>query len=228
MRLSALMILAATQASAGDFVPPKGCTAYLTVQARQCVVEHHYTCEGDAPGMKWHAEIGQDGPVYIGQVDDEAQWIDSYYVGDAAREQLILPAKDPANLTELLADGVDTYQFSVQTPSGRMDVTGFDRIVERDLQIDGEVLHRTNYEIRIVDAQGQLTYASTGSEYVSAKHRRFFSGYGTVSGPDAPYDYNGSPVEFIYPGSPGYLSNTPLYGCDVVTARASIMKRTMP
>ncbi len=228
MRLACALILCGASASAGTFTPPKGCTAYLTVQSRQCLVEHHWTCAADPQGMKWHTEIGQNGPVYIGQVDDEAQWIDSYYVGDDARERLVSPAKDPANLTELLSNGLDSYQFSISTSKGRMDVTGFDRIVERDLTIDGEVLHRTEYSIRIVDTKGALSYAATGSEYVSAKHRRFFSGYGTVSGPDAPYDFNASPVEFIYPGAPGYLSNTPLYGCDVVTARAVISERTLP
>lgn len=217
IRFATLCVLA-VPAQAGSFVAPAGCTAYLTVQSRDCQVEHHWTCEADAAGMKWHADIGPNGPVYIGKVDHEAQWIDSYFAGSGDRETIILPAEDPASLTELFAQGLDSYQFSLNTPRGRHDVSGFDRIVERGLIIDGEVLHRTEYTIRITDEAGEVTYASQGTEYVSETHRRFFSGYGEVTAPDTPYEYNSSPVEFIYPGQKGYLDNTPKYGCDVLSA----------
>ena len=218
--LTAILFVVAGSAVAGDFTPPNGCTAYLTVQASNCQVEHHWTCEADPVGDKWHAEIGQNGPVYIGRIDAEAQWIDSYDIFSDTRDQLIQPATDPASLTELLANGLDTYDFSLNTPKGRHDVKGYDRIAQRDVIIDGEVLHQTEYAIRITNAQGEVTYASEGSEFVSETHRRFFSGFGTVSEPSPPFKFQAKPVQFIYPGEKGYLDNTPKFGCDVLSARA--------
>ena len=227
IRAALISVAVASAAEAGDFAVPAGCTAYLTVQSRDCKVEHHWTCAGDPAGMKWQADIGPNGPTYIGKVDDEAQWIDSYFTGSGERETLVLPAKDPASLTDLFEQGLDSYHFTLNTPNGVHEVIGFDRIVERNLTIDGEVLHRTEYSIRITGPDGALTYASKGSEYVSETHRRFFSGYGKVTSPEPPYSYNSSPVEFIYPGQKGYLSNTPTYGCDVLSARLS-SERTLP
>lgn len=221
MRSAAFLLVYGVAAQAGTFTPPNGCTAYLTVQAANCQVEHHWTCAGDASGEKWHGEVNQNGQLtYVGKVDNEAQWIESLFAGSTASETLIQPAKDPASLTDLFATDLDSYDFRLNTAEGERHVVGFDRIVERDVRIDGERLHRTEYSIRITDPDGNVTYASEGSEYVSETHRRFFSGYGEVTEPGAPYDYKASPVEFIYPGEPGYLDNTPKYGCDVLSARA--------
>ncbi|MEM6305892.1 MAG: hypothetical protein AAF744_14325 [Pseudomonadota bacterium] len=214
------VLLIAPAATAGTFSPPQGCTAYMTVQSANCQVEHHWTCAGDPAGDKWHGEVDQNGQLtYIGKVDDEAQWVDSFFAQTGRREMLVTPATDPASLTELFANGLDSYDFQIDTPTGVMTVKGFDRIAQRDVTIDGEPLHQTEYSIRITDAEGNLTYASEGSEYVSETHRRFFSGYGEVTGPDTPYRYQAKPVEFIYPGEKGYLENQARYGCDALSAR---------
>ena len=98
MRYLPLILLAAGTAQAGTFSPPKGCSAYLTVQSANCQVEHHWTCKGDPAGDKWHGEIDQNGQlVYMGLVNDEAQWVDSYYVQAGEREQLVEGAPDPAS-----------------------------------------------------------------------------------------------------------------------------------
>ena len=223
MRSAFLLLMGAGAAHAGTFTPPKGCSAYLTVQGANCVVEHHWTCKGDAAGDKWHGEVDQNGQlIYMGKVNNEAQWVDSYYLPNNEREQLIDGAADPASLTELFATGLDTYDFSIDTPRGVQRVVGFDRIVERDVRIDGEPLHRTEYDITITDQNGEVTYASVGNEYVSETYRRFFSGFGEVTAPDAPYRYKANPIEFIYPGEKGYLDNTPKYGCDVLNASFAI------
>lgn len=221
-RLTATLCIVAGPAVAGSFTPPIGCSAYLTVQSSNCTVEHHYTCEADAPGEKWHTELDQDGQIYVGKVDDEAQWLDSYYVRSQERESLSAPAPDPASLTTLFATDIDTYEFYINTANGRHRVSGFDRIAEANVVIDGEVLHRTEYVIEITNRKGEVTYAASGSEYVSQKYRRYFSGYGDVTAPDAPYSYRSVPIEFIYPDEKGFLENTPIYGCNVQSARAVI------
>ncbi|MBD3665451.1 hypothetical protein H9Q16_16080 [Sulfitobacter sp. TSTF-M16] len=219
--ITVFSLCVAGAAQADLFEPPKGCTAYMTVQSRSCIVKHHWTCEGDAPGEKWHGELNQDGLVFMGQVDYEAQWLDNFYLGNNKRETFVPPAADPQSLTQLIATGTDTYDFLLQTPEGQHRVRGQDSIIERGVTIDGEELLRTEYQIVITDAQGAITYASTGSEFVSETHRRFVGGYGDVTEPGTPFTFNQRPVEFIYPGESGFLDNKPKYDCDVINARFS-------
>lgn len=209
----------ASGASAGSFAPPPGCTAYLTLQQRGCVVEHYWTCVADAPGVQWSGEIDRRGLVYIGKIDAEAQWVHSFFLEHGTQETLISPATDPASFSNLVETGLDTYEFKLDTANGHKRVVGFDRLSERDVMIDGVTLHRTEYSIRETDETGQVTYESQGSEYVSEMHGRFFSGTGTVTLPDTTFSFDNSPVDFIYPDEPGFLTDTPLYGCDALAAR---------
>ncbi|APE42028.1 hypothetical protein BOO69_00340 [Sulfitobacter alexandrii] len=215
---AAILALLAGPVAAGTFTPPQGCTAFLTVQNRGCIVEHLWTCTADGPGLQWRGEIDQRGLVYVGQIDVEAQWVQSFFLTSGDREALISPAPDPASFSTLLQSGLDTYDFSLDTGEGPHRVVGFDRIAERDVVIDGERLHRTEYSIRKTDADGELIYEAEGSEYVSETHGRFFSGTGDVTRPDTTFSYDSRPVDFIYPGQGGFLSDTPLYGCDALAA----------
>ena len=81
MRAAAIigvMILPVTGLVAQEFGLPAGCTAYLTVQNRSCAVEHHFTCEGDADGTQRRVSLSEDGMTYMGQIDAETQWLQSY------------------------------------------------------------------------------------------------------------------------------------------------------
>ena len=214
-----VMFFLAGPVAAGTFSPPQGCTAYLTVQARSCMVEHLWTCAGDAPGLQWRGEMNQRGLVYVGQIDAEAQWVQSFFMASGARENLISPAADPASFSNLMETGLDQFDFTLNTSDGVDRVVGFDRLAGQDVVIDGERLRRTEYSIRKTDANGQMIYEAEGSEFVSEVHGRFFSGTGNVTQPDKTYSYDNSPVDFIYPGEPGFLTDTPLYGCDALAAR---------
>ena len=55
------LFVLAVDAQAGTFTPPEGCTAFLTVQSRQCRVSNYYTCSGDAPGDQWRQDFDQEG-----------------------------------------------------------------------------------------------------------------------------------------------------------------------
>jgi hypothetical protein len=219
MRFALPLLMVASAAQAGTFAPPEGCTAHLTVQGRSCIVAHYWTCEGNAAGVRWHAEMDQNGIMYIGQIDNEAQWLKSYFVRSNEEETLIEAAKDPADLTNLLNSGTDTFEFSLNTTTGVHRVVGFDRIIERNVKIDGQTLHRTEYNISTTNVDGTVVFAAKGNEYVSETYRRFFSGAGTVTEPDAPFEYNETPVDFITRGQPGFLSDEPIYDCNAITAR---------
>ena len=162
--------------------------------------------------------MDREGLTYVGQIDHEAQWLRSFFIRSVEEETLIEPAADPASLTALLATGLDTYDFTLNTTTGVQRVVGFDRITQRDVTIDGEVLHRTEYNITTTNIDGDVLFAAEGVEYVSEKYRRFFSGYGSVTEPDTPLPYNETPIDFITRGQPGFLSDEPQYDCSAITA----------
>lgn len=212
--------------SGKQFSPPEGCEAFLTVQQKSCTVSHHWTCEADAPGAQWYAEGDEMGPYYIGQTDAETQWLQSFNLAQGRTTTLQQPAPDPANLTALLETGVDTYDFRLTSPEGDSRVFGYDSIVDEVLSIDGEPLARTEFHVTETDAEGEVTYEAKGHEYVSLRHRRFFAGTGQVlQGAGGAFEYDSSPVDFIYPGEPGFLASAPLYGCFEQKAAAQLMQK---
>ncbi len=205
--------------SPGLFTPPEGCETYLTVQSQSCVVTNHFVCPQIDPDHKFRTDFGEAGPYFSSHIDGDAQWITSGPAEDPQETRTEDPAPDPGSVTELIANGVDSfdfYQFSDR--EGRTRVTGFDKILG-EVVIDGEPLYRTEFEMTRRDENGRVFEHVVGKEYVSGVHKRFFAGYAAdlVDGKEA----NGrdrSPVEFIYPGEPGFGATYPRYGCDLMSA----------
>ena len=191
------------------FYPPEGCTAQLTVQSRSCGLSNIYTCAADAPGENWRVEFDVDGPIFISKIDYETQWLESYDLFPTNREVLVQPADDPASLTELLATGTDAYDFVQTGETGPVRVVGFDRLTGEEVVIDGEPLLVTEFDARHETTDGVILEV-TGREYVSVRHRRFIAGMYTGDGVNGTFEYDKSPVDFIYPGEPGFFSRTPL------------------
>lgn len=217
--LSALLsccLPVALAAQSAVFAPPEGCTAYMTVQHRDCRVEHHYTCA--AAGTDRFREVFTDeGPVYQSRIDAQAQWITSRQLPGGAPTVTLLPAKDPASMDTLLETGIDSMDFEQRTPDGSVQrVTGEDRIVDRNVVIDGEPLYRTVFEVNFLNADGSVMGTYTGSEYVSPVHRRFFAGRGKAVFDGVESSFDRTPKEFIYPGEPGFGALEPIYDCGVM------------
>jgi hypothetical protein len=216
MRLALSFICLAVPATAQDaiFGVPEGCDAYLTVQLKSCEVEHHYECAADPAGFKRDVRLGLSGILGGSTIDDEAQWIQSYSVqGNTARRLEANPI-DRHSLTDLFATGVDTFDLrtlSSQSPAVRF--VGEDRLTGDDVVIDGVPLEGVAFEISALDANGNELFARSGREYVSREWRMFFSGVQEVTSPDQTVGLDTSPVEFIFPGEPGFLSSRPKHGC---------------
>lgn len=202
---------------AGSFVPPDGCTTFLTVQSRQCRVSNHYTCTADPAGDQWRADFNQQGPFFLSRIDREAQWVESFDLADVITRKTLDPnAEDPASFSELLSAQVDTFAFS-QTEDGgpQTKITGFDRLTGRTVTIDGVVLAETEFEFSETDAEGTLLRQSRGREYISPEWRMFFAGPSEWNGGDGEFlPFDGSPVQFINPGEPGFAATEPLFDCD--------------
>ncbi|WP_373355576.1 hypothetical protein [Pseudoroseicyclus sp. CXY001] len=202
-------------AAAQDFTPPEGCAGVVTVQQRACIVVNVWQCQDDAPGEQWIAMFGAAGPFQFKKVDEDFQWLETYFPDRT--ETMVTPAPDPESLTELFETGRDTYDFTTTSDNGAPAerVVGFDRLTGEEVTIDGEPLLATRYGYDVVTPDGEITYSGEGEQYVSERHRIFLLGRSWPR--DEPGEVlEASPVEFIYPGEPGFFSTEPKFDCGVV------------
>ena len=223
-----LSLLVATPAFAGTFTAPESCAAHLTVQSRGCTVSHFYTCEKDPKGNQWRADFGFDGQFYLSMIDRETQWIESFDIDSSganppAREALDADPKDPASLSELVASGLDSFDFNLTKDSGEQShVVGFDKLTGQTAVIDGVTLRQTEYEYTQTDLAGTVLRQSKGREYISEEFRSFFSGHSEWQGTDGSWvTIQGAPISFILPGEPGFGSTAPLFECDAQMSQLS-------
>jgi len=221
MRLSlALAVLLALPAPvvAGSFTPPEGCTGWLTVQARACRVSNYYKCERDTPGDQWRADFDQEGLFFASRIDAEAQWVESFDMNPMVRQTLDPNPADPASFSELLSTGTDTFEFGLTKDNGLQSrVRGFDRLTGRTITIDGVALQETQFEFAETDLSDGVIRRTQGNEFIHPEWRLFFAGPSEWDGGAGEWlPMDGSPVQFIMPGEPGFFSTEPIYECDAV------------
>jgi hypothetical protein len=211
----------AAPAQAGSFVPPQGCTAFLTVQSRACRVSTYYTCTQDAPGDQWRADFDQEGMFFLSRVDREGQWVESIDLNPLVRQSLDANPEDPASFSELLA-GVDTFAFNLSRDNGENSkVRGFDRLTGQSVVIDGITLSETQFEYSETDSTGTSLRRARGTEYIHPDWRLFFAGPTEWDGGDGYVPMDGSPVQFMSPGEPGFAATQPVFECDAILSNYS-------
>ena len=222
-RLLAILTLAATPALAGTWSVPEGCEAFMTVQSKACRVSHYYTCQGDAPGEQWRVDIDQEGPFFYSKIDAEAQWVESY---DPIKQTLDANPADPASFSELLASGLDTWDFTLSKADGSASrAAGYDRLTGKTVVIDGISLSQTEVEFTEYDRDGNVIRQSRGNEYAHPDWRLFFAGPGETDLGDGQWlPIDGSPVDFIFPEEEGFLASQPIYDCDALTAELPVWR----
>ncbi|ACM02404.1 hypothetical protein [Cereibacter sphaeroides] len=217
----ALIAAAPAFGSGRTFTPPEGCTAFLTVQSRGCRVSHHYRCDKDPAGDQWRVDFDQEGIFFSSHIDREAQWVESYEMFPTVRQALDPNPADPASFTELLS-GADSYDFGLTRSTGeRSRVTGYDRLTGRSFTIDGIVLQETEFEFTETSIGGTVLRQAQGNEYIHPEWRLFFAGptrWSDGTGGSLPVD--GSPVDFVFPGEPGFLATEPIFDCDAILSQA--------
>lgn len=213
-----LVVAAAVTAPAlaATFTPPKGCTAYLTVQARGCLVSQFYTCEADKAGDQWRADYDASGLVFISKIDSEAQWLESYEPSAGTKEVMDANPRDPASFSDLVALGLDTFDFELSKDNGEHSIVkGFDKLTGQTATIDGVSLKQTEYEYTQTDDKGNVMRHSKGHEYISEEWRTFFSGHSETELEDGSWvPSDSAPVKFIQPGKPGFGATVPLFECE--------------
>jgi len=218
--LIAALAFTIVPAQAGSFIPPKGCTPYLTVQMKSCEVSHYWTCKGDPEGNRWIMSIDDNGPTFLQYLDNEFRWLQSYPQGVDITRELVLGEKDPNSLTELLETRHDDFEFKQRVlQSGKQiaveHISGYDRLNGTRVRIDGEPLLVTEFEIFVQSGSGSVVH-TTGNQYVSERFRLFFQGRETEEAGGEVFHYDDTPVLFIEPGEAGFLADRPEFGCDAM------------
>ena len=215
-----LALLIAAPAGAGTFTPPEGCTAFLTVQARQCRVSNYYKCSGDAPGDQWRQDFDQEGVFFKSRIDSETQWIESLDLNPEVRQSLDPGAEDPASFTDLTSIGRDDFAFGLTKDTGEQTrVRGFDKLTGKSVIIDGVPLKQTEFEFTETDMAGNILRQSRGNEYISPEYRMFFSGPSEWNDGTGYVPIDGSPVQFILPGEPKFGTTEPIFDCDAILSQ---------
>lgn len=219
--LLAALALSPIASSAGTFTPPKGCTAYLTVQMKSCEVSHYWTCKKDPKGHHWVLSMLDDGPSFLQYLDSEFRWLQSFPQRSSISRKLITTEADANSLTELLDTRRDDFDFKQSvlqdgTQIAIEHITGFDRLNGTRVTIDGEPLLVTEFEIDVVSDSGLSAVHTTGNQFVSERFRLFFQGRESETSDGETVHYDDTPVLFIEPGEAGFLSDRPEYGCEAM------------
>lgn len=221
--LLTLMAVPTTAQTVETFNLPAGCEAFMTVQSKDCTVDHHFICEGDPEGHKQRVSLDEEGLTYLGSIDEETQWVQSFHPRSGHSERLAPSNPDPASFSELINNGVDTYDFQTLSDEvGPSRFVGMDQLTGRTVTIDGVTLEETEYQITAYDGDGNEMWSSKGNELISRERRMFFSGPGVVTVPSGTFEEDDGPVEFIFPGEAGFLSANPKHGCGVVLSNSPV------
>ena len=218
MKITAALIFLASPAVAQDapttFSLPEGCTAFLTVQSESCEVDHHFTCTFDPEGNQRRVSLDEEGMTYAGMTDPETQWLESFHIRGGHTETLEENPSERASFSDLTTLGSDDYDFrTLSDQIGETRYVGQDTLTGREVIIDGITLEETTYDLTAYDAEGNELWSSKGNELISREWNMFLSGTGTITTPRGSFDRSSLPVEFIFPGEPGFLSANPKHGC---------------
>ncbi len=211
----AWMALMPSAALAQDvFEAPEGCEGVLTIQHRSCLVTNIWQCEADAPGEQWIGLFVQPGLYSVRKVDENFQWLETYYLFSRTVETMEADPADAASIDVLLRDQTDTYDFVTTSNDGTPPerVVGYDRLTGETVEIDDEPLLGTEFAFEVRNPDGTIERRGAGAQFLSERHRMFILGLSWDA--DTPEDVTDmSPIEFIYPGETGFFSANPKHEC---------------
>lgn len=207
------LLVPALPAGAQGFEPPQGCTGFLTIQAKSCLLINAWTCEGDLEGSRWLGLFTAGGLFRVDQVSDEFELLQVIYPSTRDRQEIVDPAADPANFSELVDTGLDTFDYSMTLNGEPFERrSGFDLLTGEETVIDGQLLLNTQYVSETYGPDGNLLRASEGLQFISVEDRLFLPGLSWD--PADPDDINdATPVTIRRPGEVGFMASVPVHDC---------------
>ncbi|VDS07893.1 hypothetical protein PARHAE_01072 [Paracoccus haematequi] len=210
------LALAASAGHAANFTPPKGCQLQATVQNRGCSVNQYYQCQADPAGHQRTATFGKDGLRHLSRIDGETRWIESSDPNTGLADFLVERSKDHASFKTLLETGQDDFDFWTESNTGeRLRNVGQDILTGETVEIDGQPLEVTRFQLKTYDANGELLIERSGQQFISRKMGRFYGGVEVQSDwTGQRQETNDSPVTFAFPGEEGFGDTEPQFDCD--------------
>lgn len=203
-------------AAAATFTPPGGCQLTVTVQNRGCSVSQYYVCAADPEGYQRSAIFGKDGLYHLSVIDGETRWIESQSPQTGLMDRLVEEAESHASFSRLLETGRDDFDFWTESNTGeRLRHQGHDVLTGDTVQIDGQTLEQTEFELTTRSETGDVLIERRGSQFISREMGRFYGGVETTTDwTGARRETNDSPVTFSFPGEAGFGQTTPQFDCD--------------
>lgn len=214
--LSLGLALTASVGHAASFTPPKGCQLQATVQNRGCSVSQYYQCQADPEGHQRSAILGEDGLRHLSRIDAETRWIESSDPNTGLADFLVERSTDHASFQTLLETGTDDFDFWTESNTGeRLRHVGQDILTGETVEIDGQVLDVTRFQLKTYDANGELLIERSGQQFISRTMGRFYGGVEVQTDwTGQRQETNDSPVTFAFPGEKGFGEATPQFDCD--------------
>ncbi|MEO1911354.1 MAG: hypothetical protein ABGX10_13130 [Paracoccus sp. (in: a-proteobacteria)] len=212
----AALVLTSLPLQAATFTPPAGCNLQMTVQNRGCSVSQYYICQSDPAGYQRSAIFGRDGMFHMSVIDAETRWIESTSPLSGITDTLVDGADDEASFSTLLQTGRDDFDFDTRASDGVvLNQKGFDVLTGETVQIDGQQLERTEFQLTTTGPDGQLISERRGTQFISREFGRFFGGIESrIDATGEQTKTNDSPVLFAFPGDKGFAETTPQFDCD--------------
>lgn len=201
------------------YQPPSGCTLDMTVQTHACQVTNHFHCGQDPSGDRWVSHADGKGEYFLSHIDSETRWIESISLDNGEVDLLdVASSADNASFSTLIAAGRDDFDFVTLSNTGTSTrYVGHDRLTGRVVTIGNVPLEQTEFELRVLDDEGNLVATRKGNQYISRSLRVFFSDRETFESAkgDTASTYE-APVTFAFPGDAGFGATKPEYDCDMM------------
>ena len=200
------------------YLPPEGCTAFLTVQSQTCNVSILWQCDQDPAGHKWDAYFDTGGLQFLTNYSDQYAWMETRSYLDDSTEVTTDDPIDPISLTTLLSTGEDTYVFDLLRTENEgtrvLHVSGTDNLLDDKMTIDGHDFRLIHYDLTITEEDGTIFYRAAGEQLFSPEYKVFLTYRDGVIEDHGVNRYESLPIDIILPGEQGFADPNPLYGCN--------------